>query len=73
METFLANLGESARGGGRIILMNSFIISVFKFMLSLIPNCIVPTKEMCWPGAIQSILNRKNFATDRYFTNIVKT
>ena len=52
--------------------MNSIVISVFKFMLFLIAICIVPAMEMCWPEALQSILNRNNFATDHYFANIVK-
>ena len=42
-------------------------------MLFLIPICIVPVMEKCWPGTLQSILNRNNFATDRYCANIVKT
>ena len=52
--------------------MTSIIISVFKSMLFLIPICIVPATEMCLPEALQSILNRNDFVTDRYFANIVK-
>ena len=52
--------------------MNSVVISDFKFMLFLISICIVPAMELCRPGVLQSILNRKNFVTDRYFANIVK-
>ena len=52
--------------------MNFAVISVFQSMLSLIPICIVPAMEMCWPGALQLILNHNNFATDRYFANVVK-
>ena len=67
IETFLAN-----QRGRRIILMDSIVISVFKFMLFLIPICIVPAMEMCWPEALQSMLNRNNFVTDRSFANIVE-